>query len=231
MIRSAEVRSVIKDIETYRTAVYTFKNKYNCLPGDCPNATSYFGAQDPVPATCQITASTGNLTCDGDGNGTVSNTSVAGSEYEMFRFWQHLAIAELIKGQYTGVSGSLGANQHLLGVNAPTAAIPNSGFSFFYRVCFGCAATTLYNNNYGNAFLYSAQGAVPSNATPSGDVFTPAEAMAVDQKIDDGRPGKGLVIARGRSACTTSVNASDYEGDYKTSVSTIVCALFIKTGL
>jgi len=42
LIKSAEIRAQISQIEKYNTAVNAFKLKYNCTPGDCPNATDYF---------------------------------------------------------------------------------------------------------------------------------------------------------------------------------------------
>src|ERR1019366_6843373 len=41
LIRAAELRSVISEVEKYKTAVMTFKGKYDCLPGDCANATTF----------------------------------------------------------------------------------------------------------------------------------------------------------------------------------------------
>ena len=44
LIRAAALRAQIADIEKLNTAVDTFRGKYDCLPGDCANATSFFGA-------------------------------------------------------------------------------------------------------------------------------------------------------------------------------------------
>jgi len=41
LIRTAENRAFFSQIEKYNSAVNTFKLKYNCLPGDCANGTSY----------------------------------------------------------------------------------------------------------------------------------------------------------------------------------------------
>src|SRR5450432_727787 len=40
LIKAAEIRGQITQIEKYNTAVNTFRGKYNCLPGDCVNATA-----------------------------------------------------------------------------------------------------------------------------------------------------------------------------------------------
>ena len=41
LIRAAEVRATISQIEKYNTAVNTFRGKYDALPGDISNAAQY----------------------------------------------------------------------------------------------------------------------------------------------------------------------------------------------
>lgn len=43
LIKAAELRKVISEVETIKTAINTFKVKYNALPGDFSEATSYWG--------------------------------------------------------------------------------------------------------------------------------------------------------------------------------------------
>jgi|GEM_PF-7046659 len=42
MIEAAENRSLISDVEKYRTVVHTFKEKYGKFPGDLHNATRFW---------------------------------------------------------------------------------------------------------------------------------------------------------------------------------------------
>ncbi len=151
----------------------------------------------------------------------------------MYRFWQHLAIAGLINGKYTGVRGSGGVWHHVLGTNAPTAAIPKSGFSFKY-LNYPNGDSESYGMNYGNQFTF---GLERGNNQPYSPIFTPAEAQAFDDKIDDGKPATGLVIAvmpnyswGNVNSCTTSANNHDYTGIYRTTHNTISCSFVIKTG-
>ena len=106
LIRAAELRNVTSQYQRYQAAVMTFRDKYFALPGDMTNAVSYWGAADGSTgntAACATTASTGSaLTCNGDGNGSISPT--AASSNEPFRFWQHLANAGLIEGSYDGIT-------------------------------------------------------------------------------------------------------------------------------
>jgi prepilin-type N-terminal cleavage/methylation domain-containing protein len=234
LIRASEIRSITRDIDNYKAAVYVFQLKYNCLAGDCPNATNYFGAEDPNPTICETTASNGTLTCNGNGNRRVEDCS-----YEMVRFWQHLAIAGLIEGKYTGTGTypPAGCLTHVLGVNAPKAAISGSGFGFSYSDHTGGGDGATYAINYGNLFWLGKQ----TTHRPQANLFTPKEAFAVDQKIDDGRPASGFVIMRSdgiggsawgeANACTTSTSATDFNGIYNISVTSTPCAFMIKSGL
>lgn len=42
LIRAAEIRGDIAEIEKLKVAVSTFRGKYNCIPGDCKDAASLF---------------------------------------------------------------------------------------------------------------------------------------------------------------------------------------------
>jgi hypothetical protein len=97
MIRQAQFRSLIRDVEQYKTAFYTFQTKYQCLPGDCPNATNFFGAS---PSCAYNDAGTGTQTCNGDGDGVISDNGRSG---ETAYFWQQLGSAGLINGILFGL--------------------------------------------------------------------------------------------------------------------------------
>jgi len=237
LIKSAEVRSVIKDIDLYKTAYDTFILKYNCIAGDCGNATDFFGAADSDPTTCKTTATTGTLTCNGNNNGIVAKFDplTTSEDYESFRFWQQLGSAGLINGNYTGISGSGSTNDFIMGVNVPAAAIKGAMFGFRYVNLVGVSSTGNYQKNYGQSFRLGSK--VP-NAGASYPIFTPAEAFAFDQKIDDGKPASGIAYATNpiypfgnQDACTTSVNDTDFTGNYNFSSVAISCSFYIKIGL
>lgn len=122
LIRASELRAVTTEYQRYATAVQAFRDKYFALPGDMPNATRFWGVQHATLATCQTTASTTALTCDGNGDGNIGYT------YEIFRAWQHLANACLIEGTYNGIDGGAGAGYDpILGVNVPRSKMSNTG--------------------------------------------------------------------------------------------------------
>lgn len=93
MIRAAELRSVMNDMNRYQAAVLTFKDKFLSLPGDMIQATAFWGRADggtDVTQNCAnplTDAGTGTQTCNGDGDGWVTGS------VEQRRVWQHLANA------------------------------------------------------------------------------------------------------------------------------------------
>src|ERR1019366_1905112 len=111
LIYTSQVRSVMTDIQRFDVAANTFRGKYDCVPGDCANATYFFGINSggcPGPAVGYTSG-----TCNGDGNGQVDGyllqplggtTAYGGISHslEVFLFWQHLSLANLIPGSYTG---------------------------------------------------------------------------------------------------------------------------------
>ena len=125
MIRAAELRSIVTDVERYKTAVFTFQEKYNALPGDMADATSIWGV---ASGGCPNGARSGTQTCDGDGNGQVMPWVP-----EVFLFWQHLSNAGLIAGQFSGVDGPANDGYHsVIGFNSPAARYPTGGYTVGY---------------------------------------------------------------------------------------------------
>jgi prepilin-type N-terminal cleavage/methylation domain-containing protein len=53
LIRAAELRSLVSEVERYNSAVNAFKLKYNCLPGDCATATNFWPTW-PCPNAAQL---------------------------------------------------------------------------------------------------------------------------------------------------------------------------------
>jgi prepilin-type N-terminal cleavage/methylation domain-containing protein len=193
LIRAAEVRSIGTDIEQYLTAIYTFQEKYNALPGDLRNATQFWGEQHADPATCRGTASTTELTCDGDGDGLIcpggGNTC-----WEMHRFWQHLANAGMITGTFTGVglsvpyastSGSYpGKNAPQMRLQQTTLQVRNQGTM--------AGDVDFYDGSYGHLF-YIGKSSNPNESDPFEAFLDGGEAWGFDTKFDDGKPAKGHV--------------------------------------
>jgi len=188
LLREAALQSVASDIQRFKTAIIAFKVKYNCLPGDCSNATDFFGTD---PYGCPRGGGpTG--TCNGNGDGYISLLDVYPLFYERYRSWQQLAYSGLIQGTYTGVSGGGPDWVALVGVNTPASTgVGGGGYMLTYMGYYNYQPDAVFVLDYGHAILFGAQKANDINSTP---VLTTQEAIAIDSKVDDGLPGTGHVI-------------------------------------
>jgi prepilin-type N-terminal cleavage/methylation domain-containing protein len=211
LIDAARVRSTISDLEKYKSAVSAFKLKYNCLPGDCPNATDFFGQLTGGEFSCTDAdflqsgwwnnhpwggmPSTGS--CNGYGNGKLTNASTgwqlpdAGNSL----FWQHLYLAGLITAPtlYT-TPGSGGVPQGQYYISPPTA-ITAYGFTVGYidASLWGPASSRVWTSVLNKNVFYLTY----LNVWDSGlviNALTPAQAFAIDSKMDDGQIGSGSVV-------------------------------------
>lgn len=119
LIRASELRAASSEGTRYRTAVYAFKDKY--LPcrviWPTPRALGV-AAGSGSDSVCGNFASTTTATCDGNADGVVLSWVVTFGE--MFRFWQHLANAGLIEGQYTGAPNAT-TPLYTVGRNVPAS--------------------------------------------------------------------------------------------------------------
>lgn len=224
MIRASELRKVISDSERFVTAANAFKGKYNCLPGDCANATSYF---------------TGAV--NGNGDGVIRYGP--GSTSETFNYWSHLNQAGLIAGTYTANS-----NGHLFTLDEmPNGPIGNSSYYIveapYYWNTMGDG--TVYNAaSWGLIVVPASTRPTNSNWLLFGNfranfsvetqpVMSPADAKSIDSKIDDGTPFKGQIGA-GDAVGTFIpmpggiVDVTFATAAYGTSTSSISCILMRK---
>ncbi|MFZ4125815.1 MAG: type II secretion system protein [Rickettsiales bacterium] len=226
LIRAAEVRSVITDFDKYKTATLQFRQKFDALPGDFSNAVDTWGAADPTPATCATTASSGQATCDGNEDGRI-NVSAGSNEY--FRFWQHLANAGMIEGQFNGIQqgatiwGSTRAN-------TPAGRISNTLWHIQYMGAVA-SGSIWFDGNYDNTFQVGIQF---PDYDPANPFLKPEEAWNIDTKIDDGKPAVGKVVIRaqnGLSTCTTTSSTAIVTADYLLSNSNTACSLLFRNYL
>ncbi len=231
MYRSAQVRGVITDVNEKETAFITFFDSYGTLPGDIPNATDYWGAQDATHATCVALdgddPAAGTETCNGDGNSRIA--ADASEVYETYRAWQHLANAGLIEGSYTGVTtdttSATWGNE--IGSNVPNSSFNNVGYTVRTYDTIDASHANYFEGDYGNMFWIGHQG---SGAYTSSGFLFPEELWNIDKKIDDGRPAYGKVrVGENTSNCHTSTTPtlSEYDVSYTDSES---CAVMYVMG-
>ncbi len=192
LIHAAELRSVSTEYQRYVAATQAFRDKYFQLPGDMNNAAKFWGAADGAgegnTVACFSTTTNDARTCNGNGNGRIGDGS---NSDESLRFWQQLASAGLIEGQYSGIRGTPAANTIIMGTNVPRSKLGSSSYWF--------PQTEGTHTSFGGRI----DSAVPYNNTLFFGGWTgtyrgnlkPEDAWNIDTKMDDGKPGQGKIKA------------------------------------
>ncbi len=182
VIRTSKLRSLHKQVEEIKSAVRTFQQKYDALPGDMANATSIW----PEDSACPESA-TPNVpkieTCNGNGDGLIRNLDAKTEMTEPFRAIQQLANAGLIAGKYSGLPNAAG--NIAFDIPGVTMLLGSNRIS-------GGPYEDLYDGNYPLAIQVGKDGA-SCESSPCLPFLTAAEAWGMDIKYDDGKPGMGLL--------------------------------------
>jgi hypothetical protein len=201
LIRTATLNSIISDVEKYKLSINTFKQKYRCLPGDCSNATQFFGLD---AGACDIgTTPTG--TCNGDGNSKIGSLGVDDESREPFLAWQQLGLSGLIAGTFSGTpESSPGGDDRAsaVGWNVPASPIRNAGYLMVYlnlpEPLYSTMNISDRWNSMGHWVLFGDPKTDPYTTImdwyePSGPAISAMDAYSIDSKIDDGAPNTGNV--------------------------------------
>lgn len=185
LIKNAEIRNLISQIDKLTTATNTFRVKYGYLPGDIPTPlATQFGFNARGPGAGQ-----------GDGNGIVTGYSGAGNVQagESLVFWVDLSTAKLIPLGFTlAVANQAGGVLSPLDSYIPKA---NLGSNYIYVYAGGAFGGGTYNLNGTNYFGVSVITAVNTEIF-SDTGLTVSQAYAIDTKTDDGMPQTGRVLAQ-----------------------------------
>lgn len=228
LIQQARLRSTMAEVDQYLKAAKLFQDQYMALPGDMKNATSFWGAANADAETCKYTVGTGTQTCNGDGDGRITwQVAHSGTWYEQFRAWQHLSNAQLIQGQFSGVTrgAAAGTQVYDAGVNAPRSSV-KGGVYFMQNLSLAEAqalSAQFVVVNYGNYLRLATES--------SGAVLTPAEAYQLDEKFDDGLPFSGKVVPFRNTVTADCLSPDDpATGRYNISDSRSLCALHFMLG-
>lgn len=207
--KAADLRGIISDIGGFRVAIESFDHKYSDYPGDMNDAYDYW--KDACDAT--------DTKCNGNSNGNIELGATA-DDHEAFRFWQHLNLAGMIEGGYTGIGGGA-LNQTDIGINSPATKRAKGGYSVVYT------ATDSADLPSGNMIRV---GTFNSDRMADGVIFTPAEALAIDKKTDDGLPDTGKTLGRyGYSSSwqtSTCLSGTYPNRSYAVTRSAIECILY-----
>jgi prepilin-type N-terminal cleavage/methylation domain-containing protein len=204
LIRAAEVRAQISQIEKYQAAANTFYGKYGYLPGDIrdPDATS-FGF-----------LSRGTGPCQGDGNGMLQGSGTsescmgeAAGVGETAMFWVDLSTAHLIDGTFNTANPSTPLSTDVTGsaINLyfPQAKLGHGNYVYVWSstTTVISSGTYLYFGTGTNFFglaavqLISSAGGTAGRLEGTAKNIPVAQASAIDKKMDDGLPITGRVQA------------------------------------
>jgi prepilin-type N-terminal cleavage/methylation domain-containing protein len=216
MIKSSKIQGIVRQVAQYDIMFRNFRTQFNQLPGD----SSLFS-----PA--------------GDADGTIENADeIYSSAYtgELAAVWVHLQQAGFLNDgrNYTEVSATACP---ISSGNSPNFPKLNWSNSSSILVVWGDGAGSPTDGYYRLGDFTNANN---TNYTTGGvnDIFTPADALAIDLKMDDGlNTSAGSVFAEDGGSRTTC-GGSPTEGNagydcrfgnaYDASVSAIDCHLMIK---
>lgn len=191
LIRASELRKITTLHERYKSAVFSFRDKYFEYPGDFSKATQFWSKETVsgcVNASSAPVVATG--TCDGNGDGIIQRTSPATSEH--FYVWEHLAKAGLVEGGYEYINTTPLSEAQSIGVFLPALGVENASAHIGY---YGPGQITV--NVHGSTGHYlQFGGAATSTSGLMQGIMDPSEAWNIDTKIDDGQPGTGIFAAR-----------------------------------
>jgi prepilin-type N-terminal cleavage/methylation domain-containing protein len=190
LVYVAKIRRTITQVEQTQTAINVFKNKYNCLPGDCAKATDYWPD-----------------TIDGDGNDRID---LGFDVPEPINMWHQMSLAKLVA---VGKPGSFDNMDDYIATIAPGMTglspdhAPRTPLDNYLLVEY----TTVYSNSIamdrhwmsfyrfpnfeiaGASVLLNLSHCIPENNDNICFGLFPADAGAIDLKMDDGNPTNGIV--------------------------------------
>lgn len=210
MLRSGRMVGAVSEIGRYKTAYGQFREQYKSAPGDFAGATALWGAVGGggTGAACFNVSNTTTASCNGNGDGWVGLASGAISSDqwyrgEAFHAWKHLANAKLIEGRFTGLSGSASNQDVEPNINAPASSIKGYGYYLFYATAVGTrfARDASDEEWRGNILMMFNQ----TDANINSDIV-----KFIDEKMDDGLPGTGMV----RSYTTCGTTTDKYTAKY-----------------
>jgi prepilin-type N-terminal cleavage/methylation domain-containing protein len=232
IIEAAQIRNQVTDLQRYMTATSLFINKYGYLPGDIPDSV---GVPYGLPAVNGTNSGQGNgwiNTFTGPGFSGVSRSPIS----EPAAFFVDLGAAKLIPGTYTYDPTW---TKYLVGPGTqPGTIFPPIRINPQYGITVSSPTKTelWFFLGISNPGTYSA--AVTFNNLSTKGVLTPAQAYAIDAKMDDGTPSTGTVRAvipnaasyvldgtldKTAAACVVDATAQNYN----TGNINLLCRLFI----
>lgn len=173
IIESSRQKNVITQIDAMRSAINTFADKYNALPGDYGSGSTRVNAN----------------VADGDDDGLIGAdagttlTTTAATAGENTGFFNQLNGAELISGTTITAAAPAGFGD---GEPLPSIAVPGAGMSLLYA-----DHQTDTNASRQTHWLRLHKGVAALTTTAANGAFTGKSLFQIDLKIDDGNSERG----------------------------------------
>ncbi len=169
VLKSSNIKSLTAQIKKYDDAIAAFGDKYDALPGDVCDTRNYGITENKTDGNCD------NIITD-------RNEKIISANGEITNFWMHLSQTKMIDENFDGATDE----KAKIGETFPISKIGNK----IGIVAFGDDG----KNFYQIGFKYATQ----KNIFMSDESLTATESFLFDQKIDDGNPKKGRVVAAGK---------------------------------
>ncbi len=197
LVKQAKLRSIIAEQNQAKLALNAFKLEYDAVPGDFDNAVAYWGG----------------ATTNGNGNKRMQMVAINGA-IEAYRAWQHLELAELFPGNFTP-SNATAITSTDFSIKIPASKFTGAAITLVYDeeandITAGDGATgaAVGRNVNANVVLFGGVQTVGNGNIANGTIFDAKDVQGLDDKVDDGSPDTGAVVAVG-SAGGTAANCID----------------------
>ena len=193
LIKTAELRKQISQVNNLVLAVNAFKLRYSALPGDIRNASNF-----SLHTGCVLGASENYGNGNGDGQ---LNYNINQPSLEDRKIFCHLFNANLFSHHQYGY-GPYGAGKCY---NNACTAVPGGTSNILLvanAVYVGAPATSGMQNRF---YIYLSNN---SNINNVGLAQTPLDSSSIDQKMDDGLPTSGKTQAWSTDSAAPTAGAA-----------------------
>lgn len=180
LVKGAQIRATVAQLQQYDAAINTFRGKYDQFPGDMPAGknTAFFGSAVDITANGAAVGLLGNGRLDASANSGAAFVGNAGFEGELVDFWLHLSAANMVGGSFVDGAAAPAAD-----INYPGTRMKKGGI---IAVSSGAINYWLIGVGSGTTNADFDMGATTG--------ISPEEAFGIDSKLDDGLANTGIAF-------------------------------------